>query len=1479
MSATPDRLYNLLPAVYRIRDTTQGERLRALLGIIQNELDALDGDIAGLYENWFIETCQEWVVPYIGDLLGARGLKPISGGTFTARPYIAHTLKYRRSKGTAAMLETLARDVTNWHARVVEFFELLDTFQYLNHLRPDPTATADFRDTNALELLGGPFEQASRTLEARPVEQAGKYNVPNLGIYLWRLESFPLSQTTARPVTDGSDGRYRFNPLGLDAPLFNQPQALAEGARVAGEVQVPGPLRRRALFDDLEALRQAIVDQKPPLPTDVNFRSSNSIYFGANPVLEVSVAGAPVPQEQIIICDLSDQPSPPGSWPQPPATDQSLPITVSVDPLLGRLFFTTSSIPKNPAQVLVNYSYGFSGNLGGGPYDRSNSMPVATAGQTLFQVAVTKQTAAFTHFATLTDAIGSWNKQAANTFGIIAILDSETYAENLAISIPESSTLTIVAADWPGLREGNPAQATLEPVGLRPHVLGNLQVTGTAAADSKTPGGLILNGLLIDGPVTVEPGNLGSLQLLHCTLRPSAGGLQVATQVQGAVAALAALHQAPHLAPLAAPVNKLPVIKNGGGGNGGPPPKPIKITTTSPLPTATAGAAYTKTFAATGGSGAFTWSADTLPAGLSLDASKGTLSGTPQAAGSFTLNINVDDVADDSGSKAFVLPVTAPLAIATTSPLPPATIGAAYSQTLAATGGSGVYSWTATGLPAWLSLSTGGVLTGTPPALGIANFTITVTDSAGVARSTPFDLSVIPPPLVITTTLLPGAATGVAYNQTLSGTGGQAPLTWSVSAGSLPPGLSLAASGAITGQPSAAGSFNFTVKLSDSAGSTPATHPFTMVITSGLTIATPPLLPAVTAGGVYSVTLAALGGVAPFTWSVNAGALPAGLKMDATGKIAGTPTAAGSFAFTAKVADSASGAATQAFTLVVAAAPIIAATPLANATQGAAYFQAVALTGGNAPFAWSVAAGALPAGITLDPTKGTLSGNPTASGSFSFTLQVKDSSAVTATQKLGIAVAPPLGIATAPALPGGTANVPYSATLATTGGTAPMVWSIISGSLPPGLSLSAAGSLAGTPQEESSSTFTAQVKDGAGASAAATFSLAIMPALTVATATLPAGEINIPYSETLAASGGTPPYTWSLVAGAPPSPLTFAVDGSIRGTPTAPSVTNLAIRCTDQNSVTATQVFVLTIAPPPAVVTPAALPTGVAGSNYSVILACSGGVPPFQWAVTAGALPPGLSIQSHAAISLALAAALPTATTLGGVPAAPGTFTVTLTATDSQGVSSSRQFTVIVIDDNPTLTVTLIRSICGPLSLDATAKLTVVDSIVDAAGGNAIAAPAADASIQTSTVVGAIGSFAASGARTLEADNSIFTAPVFVERRQTGCVRFCYVAPGSRTPRRYRSQPDLALAGVTDPAAQAAILARLAPLFTSLIYGQPGYAQLSLACAPEIRTGAEDGSEMGAFDFLKQPQREDNLRASLGEFLRFGMEAGIFFVT
>jgi hypothetical protein len=203
---------------------------------------------------------------------------------------------------------------------------------------------------------------------------------------------------------------------------------------------------------------------------------------------------------------------------------------------------------------------------------------------------------------------------------------------------------------------------------------------------------------------------------------------------------------------------------------------------------------------------------------------------------------------------------------------------------------------------------------------------------------------------------------------------------------------------------------------------------------------------------------------------------------------------------------------------------------------------------------------------------------------------------------------------------------------------------------------------------------------------------------------------------------------------------------------------------------------------------------------------------------------------------------------------------------------------------NDRLTIAMERSICGPITLpEKVPQLQLEDCIVDAPSGG-IVAPGADLRVLTSTVFGSTQS------RSLEASDSVFGEPITVQRRQSGCIRFSYVPRDSRTPRRYRCQPNLALAEYAEgldkatvddltEAEEAFVRARLTPGFTSTHYGDPAYAQLSLACPVEIRTGAEEGAEMGVFNHLQQPQREANLRAALEEYLRFGLEAGLFYVT
>ena len=200
---------------------------------------------------------------------------------------------------------------------------------------------------------------------------------------------------------------------------------------------------------------------------------------------------------------------------------------------------------------------------------------------------------------------------------------------------------------------------------------------------------------------------------------------------------------------------------------------------------------------------------------------------------------------------------------------------------------------------------------------------------------------------------------------------------------------------------------------------------------------------------------------------------------------------------------------------------------------------------------------------------------------------------------------------------------------------------------------------------------------------------------------------------------------------------------------------------------------------------------------------------------------------------------------------------------------------------NSQLNIAIQRSICGPVNVPSPVpSLSMVDSIVGTGTGVAISAAGADADIQSSTILGTVGDASTSGLRTLQAGNSIFTDPVNVERTQAGCVRSA-TSPAMCRGRRgdYRCQPDLAITGITDPAVQASVRGRLQPLFSSVVYGDPGYAELDAECAIEIRSGADDGAEIGAFYFLKQPQRDTNLRIALIEYLRFGLQAGAFYVT
>jgi hypothetical protein len=539
MSEAAGRLYDLLPVLYRLRDADRGEPLRALLAVIEREVGAIEADIDRLYDNWFIETCEDWAAPYIGDVLGVRSLHAVTTATLSERARVANTLGYRRRKGTLAMLEQLARDVTDWPARAVEYFQLLDTTQHLNHVRPANVRTPDLRDTRRLELLGTPFETTAHAVEVRGISSGlGRYNIPNVGLFLWRLQSYSVAKADARPVTEPGDGRYHFNPLGLDGPLFNRPRTETAITSLAGEPNVPGALRRRALHDDLEALRRALAEGRTP----------RSVFFADLPVFQLLVddESALVPPEEILICDLSDpEVAAPEGWPRPPATKTytlsdggfvDRPIRLAVDPALGRLAFPSGI---RPDRVRVSFAYGFSGDVGGGPYNRSESAGAALIGTVDWQIGVSKEIPPVPDevVETLSEAIQAWNAQvgaarAGGLVGVIAIMDSATYQESLNASdqvvVPAGCQLLIVAAGWPetevpdspGVVRRVPGHISAS--GARPHVLGDISMRGSGSAAGRALGVLAINGLLIEGSVNLLAGDLGKLRLSHCTL--AAGG-------------------------------------------------------------------------------------------------------------------------------------------------------------------------------------------------------------------------------------------------------------------------------------------------------------------------------------------------------------------------------------------------------------------------------------------------------------------------------------------------------------------------------------------------------------------------------------------------------------------------------------------------------------------------------------------------------------------------------------------------------------------------------------------------------------------------------------------------------------------------------------------------------------------------------------------------------------------------------------------
>jgi hypothetical protein len=348
--------------------------------------------------------------------------------------------------------------------------------------------------------------------------------------------------------------------------------------------------------------------------------------------------------------------------------------------------------------------------------------------------------------------------------------------------------------------------------------------------------------------------------------------------------------------------------------------------------------------------------------------------------------------------------------------LPTAHIQTVYQASLLATGGKPPYFWSvqAGSLPGGLSLTaSSGTISGVPNEAGTSTFSAQVEDSSSPVNISTRQMQIqvtASTALTISNSNLPNGTIGKAYSASASATGGVAPYTWSVSSGSLPPGITLGSSnGAFSGTPGQTGSYSFQVQVKDSQAATAAASLSIVVNSTALAISTTNL-PNGMIGTPYSTTLSSTGGTSPFTWLISSGQLPTGLTLNkSTGVISGTPQQSGSSTFIAQVTDSSSPTpytATVQLSITISGGVAITTVSLPAGSVGASYSAAASANGGVAPYTWSVSSGSLPPGITLGSSNGTFSGTPGQTGSYSFQVQVKDSQAATAAASLSIIVDP-----------------------------------------------------------------------------------------------------------------------------------------------------------------------------------------------------------------------------------------------------------------------------------------------------------------------------------------------------------------------------------------------------------------------------------------------------------------------------------------
>ena len=562
--------------------------------------------------------------------------------------------------------------------------------------------------------------------------------------------------------------------------------------------------------------------------------------------------------------------------------------------------------------------------------------------------------------------------------------------------------------------------------------------------------------------------------------------------------------------------------------------------------------------------------------------------------------------------------------------------------------------------------------------------------STGKTATMEFSLAVVQP-LQITTTALPNAAANQPYSAQMTASGGTGQFSWSVPAGTLPPGIVMSSAGTFSGTaPSGNGSFTFAVQVSDQITLATATAQLTINVGGGVAIVTT-ALPNATLNQVYSFQLVSAGSPNPI-WALQQGSLlPQGFTLSSRGLLTGVGVTTGKFTFTIQLTDAQiPGIDTRTFTFFITLGPLsIAEATLPNANQNLPYQATLTAVGGLPPFTWSFDV-ANPQGLSIDPNTGVITGTPKTPGGFPIPVSLHDATGAVFSQTYTLTVFAAVSITTS-SLANGAPGAPYLDRLAATGGSLPYTWSVSAGNLPPGLALAASnGQISGTPTAAGTFPFTIQVKDFLGGIATKALSITVGAGLTITTTSLPGGALTQAYSQTLAATGGLLPLTWSIATGTLPPPLALdGVTGTISGIPNSTGNFAFVVLVTDGRGAVARQSLSINVS------NPILITTGDLSGNvlvaFSQTLAATGGTPPYTWSVPPGTLPGGLQLDS-------------TTGTISGSPSPGGTSQVTFTATDTRGLTGSKSIAItIVAPPAPAVSISLGSTTQPTVSLSTSA--------------------------------------------------------------------------------------------------------------------------------------------------------------------------------